>query len=101
MSRSLANTLDDTNVVSTHVKRHWNDLFVQFHADFFLGLGNAGNTSFLAFERTHDDFDDAADFDSRGHSLWLKVREDVLQGCFTRKDGLGVLEWALIQSTTS
>ena len=32
------------------------------------------DTSLLALECTSNDFDDASDFDSRGHCLWFEVR---------------------------
>ena len=101
MSGSLADSLDNTNVVSTHVKRHWNDLFVQFHADFFLGLSNTGNARFFALECSSNDFNDTTDFNSAGNSLWNEVRKNVLKRCFSWKNVLGVLERTLVEATAS
>ena len=93
-------TVDDTYVVTTHVERHWNRLFVQFHADLFLGFGNTRDTSFLTLECTRDNLDDATDFDTGGNSLWLEVWEDVHERRLTRENLLCVLEWCLRNSTS-
>ena len=97
---SLANTLDDTDVVAAHVERHWDDLLVEFHADLFLGFGDAGDTSLFALEGARDDFDNAADLDTAGDGLGLQVGKDVLERGFTGKHALGVLEWRLVDTTT-
>ena len=76
---SLANALNDTDVVAAHVERHRDDLLVKFHADLFLGFGHAGDTSLLALEGARDDFDDAADLNTAGDGLGLQVWQDVFE----------------------
>ena len=93
-------TLDDTDVVATHVERHRDDLLVEFHADLFLGFGNTGDASLLALERARDDFDDAADLDAAGDGLGLQVGQDVLKRSLTGKHVLGVLKRGQIDAAT-
>ena len=100
-ARSLADTLDDTNVVATHVERHRDDLLVKFHADLFLGFGHADDASLFAFESARNDLHNAADFNAAGDGLWFKVGENVLKRRLTGKHRLGVLERGLVDASAS